>query len=87
VRHRYIPEIGRSGFMVSPYLTTGMDLVGLAAGISRAQSVKSFKFVTRFPSLWNDAIKVSLTSIDVVNGALFRGAPVRIATPLDLKTR
>lgn len=63
VRHRYIPDIGRSGFIASPYLATTTDLIDLAAGLSDAKDVKSFKLVTRFPIFWGNAITVRMTPI------------------------
>ncbi|WP_322030620.1 hypothetical protein [Paraburkholderia sp. J76] len=65
VRHRYVPEIGRAGFIISPYMTTGMNLVDLAAGIPDAQSVKSFRLVTRSPMFWRQEIKVTMTPIEI----------------------
>ncbi|ALP62206.1 hypothetical protein AN416_06045 [Paraburkholderia caribensis] len=66
VHHRYIPEIGRSGFIMSPYMTTGQDLLDLAAGIPATATVKSFKLVTRFSAFWSRTMKVRLTPIEIV---------------------
>jgi hypothetical protein len=64
-RHRFIASIGRSGFIVSPYLTTAADLVYLTAGLSSARRVKSFKLVTHAPNFWKGDIAVRLTPINI----------------------
>jgi hypothetical protein len=64
-RHRFIASIGRSGFIVSPYLTTAADLVFLTAGLSSARRVKSFKLVTHSPNFWKSDIAVRLTPINI----------------------
>lgn len=65
VRHRYIPQIGDSGFIISPYLASGMDLIDLAAGIPGAQTVKSFRLVTESPNFWKANFTVKQTPIEV----------------------
>jgi hypothetical protein len=65
VRHRFIASIGRSGFIVSPYLTTAADLVYLTAGLSSAPRVKSFKLLTQSPKFWKSDIAMRLTPIDI----------------------
>jgi hypothetical protein len=73
VRHRFIASIGRSGFIVSPYLTTAADLLYLTAGLSSARRVKSFKLVSHssfklIPHssvFWQSEIAVRLTPINI----------------------
>jgi hypothetical protein len=74
--HRFIASIGRSGFIVSPYLTTAADLVCLTAGLSSAPRVRSFKLVTRSPIFWKSDIVVRLTSINIAPQATARALVV-----------
>jgi hypothetical protein len=64
VRHRYIPEIGRSGFIISPYLAATTDIIDLAAGLP-GREVKSFKLVTRYPFLWSSTIGIRMMPISI----------------------
>jgi hypothetical protein len=82
VRDRFITSFGRSGFIVSPYLTTAVDLVYLMAGTSSAPRVQSFKLVPYLPKrmptpvrllvqfvqqhLWKSEIAVRLTPIKII---------------------
>jgi hypothetical protein len=65
IHHQFIASIGRSGFIISPYLTFPADFVLLAAGLPSARRVKSFKLVTHSPIFWRSDIAVRLTPISV----------------------
>lgn len=65
VAHRFIASVGRSGFIVSPYLRTAADLVDLAAGTRSPCRVTSFKLVTHSPTLWEPNVAVRLTPISI----------------------
>ena len=65
VRCRFIANIGRSAFIISPYLTTPVDLVDLAAGLSSARRVKSFKLVPHSQIFWKPDIAVQFTPINI----------------------
>jgi hypothetical protein len=63
--HRFIASIGRSGFIISPYLIAPVDLVNLAAGLSSVRRIKSFKLVTHSPIFWKSDVDVRLTPISI----------------------
>jgi hypothetical protein len=81
-RHRYIPEIGRTGFIISPYIATATDFIDLAAGIPTNQTVKSFKLVSNHPSFWNPSITVKLASIDIAPQTIARSIALTEPTTL-----
>ena len=70
VRHRFIASIGRSGFIVSPYLTTAADLVYLTAGLSSARRVKSFKLVTHSQRLETKCHDLGLPCLSILGPVL-----------------
>jgi hypothetical protein len=63
--HRFIASVARSGFIVSPYLTSPIDLINLAAGLPSARAIKSLKLVTHSPTFWNSNIDVRVTPISI----------------------
>lgn len=66
VARRFIASVGRSGFIVSPYLATASDLVYLTAGSSSSCRVTSFRLVTHSPRLWRSGVAVRLTPIEII---------------------
>lgn len=65
VRHRFVPRLGQSGFVLSPYMADAGDFLRLAAGVGAASSVKSFTIVSQNTSLWNGHFEVYLSSLPV----------------------
>jgi hypothetical protein len=63
VRRRYIPSIGNTGFILSPYLQSPEDFLSLAAGLSGTANVTSFRMVTSGRSFWSPEFQVRLTPI------------------------
>jgi len=63
--HRFIASIARSGFIISPYLTSPIDLINLAAGLPSARAVKSLKLITHSPRFWRSNIDVRVTPISI----------------------
>ena len=63
--HRFIASIARSGFIISPYLTSPIELINLAAGLPSARAVKSLKLVTHSPTFWKSDIDVRVTPISI----------------------
>ena len=63
--HRFIASVARSGFIVSPYLSSPIDLINLAAGLPSARTVKSLKLVTHSPTFWKSDIDVRVTPISI----------------------
>lgn len=57
VGHRYIPEIGRSGFILSPYIGSTNDFLCMASGTS-PRTVRKFRIVTGGWGLWGERMEV-----------------------------
>ncbi|CAG9213081.1 conserved membrane hypothetical protein [Paraburkholderia sabiae] len=65
VQHRFIPAIGKTGFIVSPYMTGPQDFILIAAGLSGTPRVKTFKITAHHNGFWNPAFTAQLTPINV----------------------
>jgi hypothetical protein len=65
VTHRFIPAIGHTGFIISPYLANPDDIISLAAGLVGAPHVTSFKIITGSRVLWNNHFDVRLIPINI----------------------
>jgi hypothetical protein len=65
ITHRYIASIGRTGFILSPYLSSAEDLITFAAGVPVAPEVKSFRLVTRNSRFWKHQFLVRTTPIRI----------------------
>jgi hypothetical protein len=63
IQQRYIPSIGNTGFILSPYLQSPEDFLFLAAGLPDAANVRSFRIVTSRRGLWSPEFEVKLTPI------------------------
>ncbi|MEQ0777183.1 hypothetical protein ABLT15_33205 [Paraburkholderia tropica] len=61
--HRFIPAIGRTGFLLSPYLSEGRDFALLASGARPEPRVTSFKLVHQHSLLWKDTYSVTLRAV------------------------
>lgn len=65
VSHRYIGNVGRGGFIISPYLRSNEDLVDFTSGALSPPRPESFKLVTHWPVFWEPIIRVQLTPINI----------------------
>jgi hypothetical protein len=63
VDRRYIPGIGNTGFILSPYLEEPQDFLSLAAGLEGPSKVASFRITTTGNGLWSSSFDVKLTPI------------------------
>ncbi|WP_144108512.1 hypothetical protein [Paraburkholderia sp. BCC1886] len=64
VRFRYIPEMGTTGFVLSPLVASNADFVAMAAGKFN-QPVKSIQLVSSSNLLWKHNIHVTLETLHV----------------------
>lgn len=64
---RYIPEIGQSGFMLSPYVASAADFAMMAGGLDKDLRVRQIMIMLRAPELglWAPAIDVSLQTLNI----------------------
>ncbi|CAB3787975.1 hypothetical protein [Paraburkholderia caffeinilytica] len=62
VRYRYIPEMGETGFVLSPLVASNDDFVAMAAGHDTA-SVKEIRLVSPSNLLWKKNIHVTLETL------------------------
>jgi hypothetical protein len=60
VRHRFIPAIGRDGFLLSPYIGTTLDLGAMAAGLPWVHRVRSLRIIGPDDGFWSDQVGVTL---------------------------
>lgn len=63
--HRFIAGIGKTGFIVSPYLTDARDYIELAAGVRSRPQVVSFKIISKRSMFWRSDFPVELRRISV----------------------
>lgn len=63
-RYRYIPEMGETGFVLSPLVASNDDFVEMAAGHATA-SVKEIRLVSPSNLLWKKNIHVTLETLHV----------------------
>jgi hypothetical protein len=63
-RFRYIPEMGATGFVLSPLVKSNDDFVAMAAGLP-GNNVKEIRLVSSNGLLWNNNIHVTLESLHV----------------------
>jgi hypothetical protein len=59
VRHRYIPEMGQTGFVLSPYVGSTFDFLRLTSDKQHSKHVISFRLTAPKTRLWNKEFKVS----------------------------
>lgn len=65
VRHRYIPEMGRAGFLLSPYVGSTVDFVMAASGEDSGQYVRQLRLETPAVGLWERHISLSFTVLGI----------------------
>ncbi|GJH02913.1 hypothetical protein [Paraburkholderia terrae] len=65
VQHRFIPAIGKTGFIVSPYMTGPQDFILAAAGLTGTPRVKAFKITANRRGFWNPAFTARLTPVSL----------------------
>ncbi len=63
VPHRFIPAVGRTGFLLSPYLSEGRDFALLASGAWPEPRVTSFKLMHHHSLLWKETYSVTLRAV------------------------
>ncbi len=63
VRRRYIPEMGRAGFVLSPYVGSTTDFLMMAAGSYRDRAVRQIKLDAPNLGLWAQPIRISLRAL------------------------
>jgi hypothetical protein len=65
VRHRYIPEMGRAGFLLSPYVASTSDFGMMAAGLGRRHDVRQIRLDAPRVGLWARRIGVSFKELHI----------------------
>jgi hypothetical protein len=63
--HRYIPTLGQSSFLLSPYVSSDEDFLKLVAGISDIPRVQAFRIVVPQHGLWKSHFQVIFTPLHV----------------------
>jgi hypothetical protein len=63
VTHRFIPEMGESGFLLSPYVGSTEDFLRTAAGMNSNQ-VRKFRLVSD-SHLWSQEMSASFWSLQI----------------------
>ncbi len=66
VRRRYIPEMGRAGFLLSPYVGSTSRFAMIAAGLTRGHRVRQFRLDAPDFGLWAANIPLSLRVLSVL---------------------
>ncbi len=64
-RRRFIPAIGSTGFVLSPYLRRTDDVLALASGIPTVPTVVSFRITPQKTALWKNTYTVQFKRIDI----------------------
>jgi len=65
VHHRYIPEMGQSGFLLSPYVGSTTDFALMAAGLDKGQDVRQIKIETLKTGLWPKRFSLSFRKLEI----------------------
>lgn len=65
VRHRYIPEMGKLGFLLSPYVGSTADFALMAAGRNTGEEVRQIKIETSKMGLWPKRISLSFRKLEI----------------------
>ena len=65
VRRRYIPAMGQSGFLISPYIETTEDFALLAAGVYETNRVRSVQIELPSTRFWSSRFTVHLRRLDI----------------------
>lgn len=64
-RYRYIPEMGRAGFLLSPAVGSTLDFALMAGGQDKAAEVRQFRLVTPAVGLWSRRVLLSFRKLDM----------------------
>ncbi|MDR5786621.1 hypothetical protein P9281_08695 [Caballeronia sp. LP003] len=81
VRHRFIPEMGASPFLLSPYVGTTSDFLAVAAG-SESTRVLSFRIIAD-SRLWHREMHIAFSTFALeIEPALNHAAPAAIEAGL-----
>lgn len=62
-RYRYIPEMGRAGFLLSPAVGSTLDFALMAGGQDEAAEVRQFRLVTPAVGLWRRRVFLSFMKL------------------------
>ncbi len=62
---RYIPEIGRAGFLLSPSVGSTADFAMMAAGLARGAEVRQIRLVAPEAGLWPRRVLLSFRTLDI----------------------
>jgi hypothetical protein len=65
VHHRYIPEMGQRGFLLSPYIHSTEDFMLLASAVEQNTRVRTIQFDTTVRGLWSDQFIVRLRTLNI----------------------
>jgi hypothetical protein len=65
VQSRYIPEMGKTGFFVSPYIGSTGDFLLTASGSIESMRVRQIRIIAPKMPLWAKAIHVSFTTFAI----------------------
>lgn len=91
IEHRYVPEMGHRGFLISPYVGSTQDFLMLAAGVADAARVRRMRVWTSEIGLWDTNIQVAFSSLSIPQQSAARQwaleqpqtAPAFLAEPTD----
>jgi hypothetical protein len=72
-RFRYIPEIGRAGFLLSPFVGSTADFAIMAAGLDRGAEVRQMRLVASQVGSWPQGVFFSFRQLDVPSQQGVRG--------------
>ena len=64
-RFRYIPSMGKTGFVLSPLVRSNNDFLAMASGNADALRVKQMKLTTSTNGLWRRNIRVALETLRI----------------------
>jgi hypothetical protein len=65
MHHRYIPAMGKRGFLLSPYIQTTNDFAAFAAGIHQGNAVRSIQIDTPETGMWHRQFNVRLQRLEI----------------------
>jgi hypothetical protein len=65
IHHRYIPAMGRRGFLLSPYIQTTDDFATFATGIHQGNTVRSMQIDTPETGMWHRQFNVRLRRLEI----------------------
>jgi hypothetical protein len=88
LQFRYIPEMGDTGFVLSPLVQSNADFITMASGKAESLRVTQAKLITPSLGLWNRNVHVTLESLKVAPQATLRvdqmpDLPLSVLSPAD----